>query len=114
MSYTLGLPSGMEVQFRTPRNKDRKYVIENFIADNKNKGSSDIELLAAVCLETVNGAAPGDPDPRRRMDQWDLKDMQFYQGVFLEMFTISGEDELDKIKDTAKKLLEGGTANSKE
>jgi hypothetical protein len=112
MSYELELPSGHKITFREPRNKDRKKVIEEYVADNKNKGSSDIEILAGLCLETFDGAPIQEYDPRRRMDFWGIKDVQFYQGVFLDMFTVNSDDEIDRIKEAAKKLLQGPASDS--
>lgn len=101
MSFSLELPSGNVVTFREPRNKDRQYVLE--MVKPGEKVSVD-EILASHCLESINGNAVKDPDPRHRMDVWAIKDSQFYVALFLEMFTV-GEDEMKEIREKAKKLL---------
>jgi hypothetical protein len=110
--YELQLPSGNQVTFRAPRNIDRKRVVEQFLNKNEKGTQTDIELLSSYCLASQNGQQLIDPDPRTRMDQWELKDVQFYQGVFLELFFMNDEDDMKKVKEAAKKLLEPGTESN--
>ena len=103
--FDLELPSGMKVSFRAPRNKDRKDVLEKYLVGEKEKSMTDVELLSSICILALNDKEVSEPDPRKRMDYWSLKDVQFYQGVFLELFFLQDEEDMNKIKDAAKNLL---------
>lgn len=112
--YEITLPSGMKIGFRGPRNIDRKTVM-NWVARrpqaaDKDGSNTSVELLATYCLQSINGVAPsqllnGDPDWTRLTDEWDLKDTNFYHAVFLEMFFLTDEADIQKVKDTVKNLL---------
>jgi hypothetical protein len=106
------LPSGLVVNFRAPRNIDRKTVVEKFLKNNDRGAQTDMELLSSYCLTSVGGQDFMDPDPRYRMDSWELKDVQFYQALFVELFFMNEEDDVKAVKDAAKKLLGPGTENS--
>ncbi len=111
--YELELPSGMRITFRAPKNYDRKQVIDRYVGTDRDKqAQSDVEILASMCLLSQNDQQVMEPDPRRRLDAWELKDVQFYQGVFLEMFFMSDEDDLKKVKEAAKNLLGAATVSS--
>jgi hypothetical protein len=102
--HEIELPSGNKVTFREPRNADRHTVIRTYL-DREGKGPGEIELLAAFCLTGINGQQVMEPHPAHRMSNWSTKDVQFYQGVFLEMFFLNGDTDVEKIKDVAKKLM---------
>lgn len=111
--HELKLPSGLAVTFRAPRNKDRRMVLEKLMGDRRSTGGGeDVEILSSLCLETIGGrpATEVDPDPRYRMDSWELKDCQFYQSVFLEMFFLDNNADMNGVRDAAKKLMSAGTA----
>lgn len=101
--YQYELPSGMVVDFREPRNKDRKAVVESVKPNDK---VSVDELLAAHCLIRVNGKTPAEMylQAHQMMDSWTIKDSQTYVALFLDMFTVD-EDHLKKVREDAKKLM---------
>lgn len=101
MPFQYDLPSGNTITFREPRNKDRQYVLG--MVQPTDKMSVD-EVLAAHCIEAINDVPVKDPDPRRRMEIWSIKDSQMYVALFLEMFTVN-EGDMGLVRETAKKLL---------
>jgi len=110
VSYSAKLPSGMSVTFREPYNKDRQAVI-NMIKP-QDKVAVD-EVLAGYCLETIEGRAFTDPDPRFRMDTWTIKDSQYYVQLWLEMFTV-GDEDMKRIRELGKQLLAPASATDSE
>ena len=102
MSYSYTLPSGLEISFREPRNIDRQKVMD--LVKPEDKVSAD-EVLAAYCLDSVNGRPAGQvPDARDRMRAWTIKDTQYYVSLFVRMFTMQDEDDKE-VKEAAKKLM---------
>jgi hypothetical protein len=101
-NYAFTLPSGNKIEFREPRNRDRQKVLS--ILKPEDNVSVD-EVLAAECLVSINGVAmEKEPDPRRRMSIWTIKDSQAFVYLFLQMFTV-GEDDRKALEGNARKLL---------
>ncbi len=109
--YTYKLPSGIEVGFRPPSYQDRKEALKNF---DPKSGVAPEELLAASCIQSVNGKNfdnDWDADYVARFDGWSVKDQSLYVTVFLQMFTADDAEKSKAIED-AKKLLAGNTVAS--
>lgn len=106
MSQELRLPSGMVITIREPKNRDRNTVMDDFF--DEKEGPGDIELLASYCLTSVNGQEIADPSPKHRMDPWDLRDVQFVQGAFIDAFYMMNQDAKAWVKAAANKIRESG------
>ncbi len=107
-SFTETLPSGRVVTFREPKGKDRRDAMGALKTEDQ---MTLDEALSAVCLDTDAGQSPC-KDFRKRYDEWSVIDMQHYQILFLELFTMDREDA-NEVRSRAKKLLEptsGGTS----
>lgn len=114
MSNRIGpidLPSGRTVTFREPRNSDRRELLEGFDGESLNKPGKLEEALAYTCLLELDSKPLSDLGWAKRADQLNIKDGQFYQALFLDMFTI-GKDDMQRIQALSKKLLGSATAES--
>lgn len=91
-TYDLELPSGNHITFREPRHADRQKVLAMLKPEDT---LSVDEALAAECIVAINGNPLRDPDSRRRFNPWTIKDTQTYLFLFLQMFTLSQDNQKD-------------------
>ena len=106
--HTINLPSGLQISFRAPKVIDRRQILKEF---NREDGLTPEDLLALVCLENVDSKAVNSWDnptnPVDLIDDWTLKDQQYYLEVFASLFFLD-EDERGEASKLAKKLMSGG------
>lgn len=108
MAFELTLPvSQATIEFHAPRGVDQQTVRQKFM-DEKTRGPGESELLAAYCLTLINGQKIVDPSPKFRMESWDLVDVQFFQGVFLEAFYLTSEEWAERARAAAQQVRDTG------
>ncbi len=106
------LPSERTVIFREPKNADRRELLEGFGGEDFMRQNGKLEeALAYTCLLKVDDKDVTNLTWNSKSDLLNIRDGQFYQALFLQMFTI-GKDDLNEIQQLAKKLLSPGTAKS--
>jgi hypothetical protein len=105
------LLSGRKVIFREPRNSDRRALLEGFDGEELSKRGKLEEALAYQCLEKVDKQDLSNFSWSKRSDMLTLKDGQFYQALFLEMFFL-GKPEMQQVQQLSKKLFGSSIAVS--
>lgn len=105
------LLSGRKVVFREPRNSDRRSLLEGFDGEELSKRGKLEEALAYQCLEKIDNQDLANLSWSKRSDMLTLKDGQFYQAVFLEMFFL-GKPEMQQVQQLSKKLFGSSIAVS--
>lgn len=106
------LPSGKKIYFQEPTNQDRRQLAEGLYGEEllKSPGKMD-EALAYTCLCKVD-----DRDLNvegiswsKRSDLLSLKDGQYYQLLFSELFGV-GKEDVEGVRAQAKKLRGGSVS----
>jgi hypothetical protein len=109
--FTLQLPSGMEIVFRSTSFRERRELAKKY---NRNEGYLLEELMASNALVKVDGnpvAEEWASDPITRLDMWSIPDVQFYLECFMSMNSI--EDLVrERAQEAAKKLMAGGSTQT--
>lgn len=105
--FTLQLPSGMEIVFRSTSFRERRELAKKY---NRNEGYLLEELMASNALIRVDGTPVAEEwasDPITRLDMWSIPDVQFYLECFMSMNSI--EDVVrERAQEAAKKLMGAG------
>lgn len=105
------LLSGKSVIFREPRNSDRRALLEGFDGEELSRRGKLEEALAYQCLEKIDMQSLDNLSWSKRSDLLSLKDGQFYQALFLEMFFL-GKPEMQQVQQLSKKLFGSSIAVS--
>jgi hypothetical protein len=105
------LLSGKKAIFREPRNSDRRALLEGFDGEELSKRGKLEEALAYQCLEKLEKQSLENLSWSKRSDMLTLKDGQFFQAVFLEMFFL-GKPEMQQVQQLSKKLFGSSIAVS--
>lgn len=99
------LLTGRKVTFRIPRNSDRRDLLASQDGPDiaRRRGKLE-ESLAYVCLEQC-----GDTDLTqfawgKRADRLTIKENQYYQAVFMNLFFLTKPD-IQKVQEQAKKVF---------
>lgn len=101
--------SGKRVIFREPRNADRRGLLDGFDGDELARTDRLDEAVAFTCLEKIGDQDVSNLAWSKRADMLSIKDSQFYQALFMEMYFL-GKPELQQVQNLAKKLFGSGTA----
>lgn len=107
--YTYKFPNGTEVGFRPPSYQDKREALKAY---DQKEGYMPEELLAAMCILSINGKAfneDWDVDYIGRYQDMSLKDQSLYVQMFLQMFQ-PDDQEKNRTIEEAKKLLAGSTS----
>jgi hypothetical protein len=105
------LLSGKKIVFREPRNSDRRTLLEGFEGEELSKRGRLEEALAYQCLEKLDKQDLSNLSWSKRSDMLTLKDGQFFQALFLEMFFL-GKPEMQQVQQLSKKLFGSSIAVS--
>jgi hypothetical protein len=107
----LELPSGKKIKFRRPTGLDRANVTQaiSISQDNLIGGTMKIQgYLAAKVVTEVDGQSPG-ANYKNLFNDWDDADVQYYQAIYTEMFSMTEEKQQD-VKEKAAFLLANSTS----
>ena len=109
-TYTVTLPSGSEVTFRSPFGADRVNVIQMLKMSLESIAGNTLMIdgyVAVKCI-TAYGGNPADGNYKALYDSLPQEDLDFYLAVFEELFGMS-KDKRAEAKEAAAFLRKGQT-----
>lgn len=109
--FDISLPSGRKVVMRLITYRDRQEALRVF-KSTTNPGYTIDEYLASMSIVAIDGqdlSIDLVTDPIERMDNWQLKDTQYFLEVFMAINSLD-EKMRQEAAEHAKKLLGGSPA----
>jgi hypothetical protein len=106
--HTIELPrSKTTLTFRAPRVEDRRQMVKTY---QKEGGLGPEDVLAASCLEAINGVAVDDlsfdlgDDPYSFINEFEMYDYQYYVEIFATLYLID-DDGRRAAAEKAKEMM---------
>lgn len=106
----LELPSGRKIEFATHNGEDARLLMEEIVQSFKGEAADRHFLEHAMALprymlQSVDGQPPA-LDHKDRYDDWDPRDVEFYELVYRELTQLT-EEERNAAREAAKSLRGG-------